>query len=51
MTQAVRRAGELARAHHERTGLPVAVELATAEGHAWIARYAKPARGLDSAVA
>lgn len=42
MNEAIRQAGQLARDHHRRTGLTVAVEIESREGTTLLSRYTKP---------
>lgn len=42
MNEAIRQAGQLARDHHRRSGLTVAVEIQSREGTTLLSRYSKP---------
>ena len=51
MNEAIRTAGRLAREHHDRTGLPVTVEIDSHEGKSVLSRYARPGAKSASAAA
>lgn len=50
MNEAIRQAGQLARAHHRRTGLTVAVEIQSREGTTLLSRYSKPPLRQETAL-
>jgi hypothetical protein len=51
MNEAIRKAGQLARDHHHRTGMVVSVELDSHEGKTVLSRYARPGTDSESVAA